>query len=171
MFFPLLRVARDSGAPSGQNVQRSTLNLEYWTLLGWPCECWSKKSESTPPVSSSHTYLRCDAHSASAAIVAETHPSKCAAASKSLSGAGSVQGARLSSVGYSTGTMSLPLSLKQLTLNHNNEIAANSTAVLRHTLTVRRKHDVQIQTYSYRGRRVGRLRSADVLCLFVSLVA
>src|SRR5207249_192785 len=32
--------------------------------------------------------------------------------------------------------MSLPLSLKQLTLNHNNEIAANSTSVLRHTLTV-----------------------------------
>src|SRR2546421_9878676 len=21
------------------NVQRSTLNLEYWTLLCWPCEC------------------------------------------------------------------------------------------------------------------------------------
>src|SRR5437867_10108249 len=115
--FPLLMVARDSVAPSGQNVRHSTLNLEYWALLGWPCECWSKKSESTPPVSSSHTYLRCDAHSASAAIVAETHPSRCAdarAASKSLRGAGSVQGARLSSVWL---------------LNRNYELAAVTKAI------------------------------------------
>src|SRR5439155_20260144 len=136
--FPLLMVARDSGAPSGQNVQPSTLNLEYWTLLGWPCECWSKKSESTPPVSSSHTYLLCGAHSASAAIVAETHPSTCAA-SKSLQVLEAFRGRGFRRDGYSTGTMSLPLSPKQLTLHRNNEIAANSTSVLRHTLTVR--HD------------------------------
>src|SRR5439155_17898512 len=147
--FPLLMVARDSVAPSGQNVRHSTLNLEYWALLGWPCECWSKKSESTPPVSSSHTYLRCDAHSASAAIVAETHPSRCADARRLRSpfgvlGAFRERGFRRD--GYSTGTMSLPLSLKQLTLNHNNEIAANSTSVLRHTLTFWRRDRCWLDT-------------------------
>src|SRR2546421_11901776 len=95
--FPLLRVARDSVAPSGQNVQHSTLNLEYWTLLGWPCESWLKKSESTPP-SPAHIRIFGATRIGFSRNCCRNTSVDMRGGFEVPSGAGSVQGARLSSV-------------------------------------------------------------------------